>query len=241
MRVGNATSRSTVPHSYTFESENYGQKERWSHVLILSTLVRMMSTADSALGELLFGRTRSRLLATLYDKPDTPFFVRQLARHIHGSAGTVQRELMTLASAGLITRNSRENQVLYQANSTHPVFPELHSLLAKTTGVFAMLVESLSPLAQKIEFGFVYGSFARGEEKAASDIDLMVIGEITLDELLQALAPVEHRLSRPINPTIYARQELRRKVHTGNHFLKATQVAPLIFLIGDESEFREIR
>jgi predicted nucleotidyltransferase len=201
----------------------------------------MASTADMALGEMLFGRTRSRLLATLYDKPDTPFFVRQLARQIQGSAGTVQRELMTLASAGLITRNSREHQVLYQANLNHPIFLELHSLLAKTTGIFAMLGEALSPLVAQIEFAFVYGSFARGEEKASSDIDLMVVGEIELDPLLQILAPVEHRLSRPINPTIYARQELRQKLHTENHFLKATQAGPLIFLIGDEDEFRKVR
>ena len=201
----------------------------------------MTSTTDSVLGEMLFGRTRSRLLATLYDKPDTPFFVRQLARHIRGSAGTVQRELMTLASAGLITRNNRENQVLYQANSKHPIYPELHSLLAKTTGAFAMLAESLSSFAQNIEFAFVYGSFARGEETAASDIDLMVVGEITLDNLLQGLTPTEQRLSRPLNPTVYSRQELRRKIHTGNHFIKAVQLAPLVFLIGDESEFREIR
>lgn len=200
-----------------------------------------MSTDAVGLGDLLFGRTRSRLLAALYSKPDTHFFVRQLARHIHGSAGTVQRELITLTSAGLITRNSRENQVLYQANSKHPIFPELHSLLAKTTGVFSILSEALAPLAQEIEFAFVYGSFARGQEKAESDIDLMVIGEMTLDGLLQSLAPVEQKLGRPVNPTIFARQEVRARIHTDNHFLKALQSAPLVFLIGSEHDFRTIR
>lgn len=213
----------------------------WSAVPFLRTLVRMMRTADSALGELLFGRTRSRLLATLYDKPDRPFFLRQLARHIKGSASAVQRELMTLTSVGLITRECQENQVLYQANPKHPIYPELHSLLAKTAGVFATLAEAISPLTLRIEFGFVYGSFARGEENAGSDIDLMVVGEITLDDLLQCIAPVEEKLSRPVNPTIYSRLELRSKLTTGNHFLKAIQAAPLIFLIGDEDDFRKIR
>ncbi|WP_041593354.1 nucleotidyltransferase domain-containing protein [Terriglobus roseus] len=200
-----------------------------------------MSTEASALGDLLFGKTRSRLLATLYSKPDTHFFARQLARHIHGSAGTVQRELLTLASAGLIVRSSRENQVLYQANSRHPIFPELHSLLAKTTGVFSILSESIAPFAQEIEFAFVYGSFARGEEKAESDIDLMVIGEVTLDDLLHSLTSVEKKLGRPVNPTVFARQEVRTRIHTGNHFLKALQSASLVFLIGSENDFREIR
>jgi predicted nucleotidyltransferase len=200
-----------------------------------------MRTEDSALGDLLFGRTRGRLLATLYDKPDNTFFVRQLARHINGSAGTVQRELATLTAAGLILREDRENQVLYRANRAHPIFAELHALLAKTTGVFHMLREALAPLAERIEYAFVYGSFAKGEEKAESDVDVMVTGEITLDELLSQVSPVEQALNRPINPTIYVRDELRTKIHAGNHFLKAIQGGPLVFLIGSENEFREIR
>ncbi len=55
----------------------------------------------------------------------------------------------------------------------------------------------------------------------------MIVGEVTMDDLLEALPIAEQKLSRPINPTVYARQELRRKIHSGNHFLKATQAAPL--------------
>lgn len=201
----------------------------------------IMRTADSALGDLLFGRTRGRLLATLYDKPDSTFFVRQLARHIDGSAGTVQRELATLTAAGLILRADRENQVFYSANHAHPIFTELHSILAKTTGVFHLLREALTPFAESIEFAIVYGSFAKGEEKAESDIDLMVTGEITLDELLGQVASVEQALSRPINPTIFARDELRTKIRSGNHFLRAIWNAPLVYLIGSENEFRDLQ
>jgi DNA-binding transcriptional ArsR family regulator len=187
-----------------------------------------MRTRDSALGDMLFGRTRGRLLATLYDKPNSTFFVRQLARHIDGSAGTVQRELATLTASGLILREDRENQVFYRANRTHPSFTELHSLLAKTTGVFHMLREAFTPLAERIE-------------KAESDVDLMVIGEVTLDVLLEKVSTVECVLKRSVNPTIFARHELRRKIHSGNHFLKAVQGGPLVFLIGQENEFRDIR
>jgi predicted nucleotidyltransferase len=201
----------------------------------------MLRTKDTALSHLLFGQTRGRILATLYDKPETVFFVRQLARHIAGSVGTVQRELTTLTAAGLILRTDNENQVFYRANRDHPIFAELHALLAKTTGVFHLLHETLTPLAANIEFAFVYGSFARGEEKAESDIDLMVVGELTLDDLLGQISPVELKLSRPINPTVYAREELRTKLRAGNHFLKSIQSKQLTFLIGNENEFREIR
>ncbi len=89
----------------------------------------------------------------------------------------------------MILRTESENQVFYRANPDHPIFAELHALLAKTTGVFHLLREALAPLAENIEFAFVYGSFARGEEKAESDIDLMVIGEVTLDNLLGQVSP----------------------------------------------------
>lgn len=207
----------------------------------MSTIVLTMSTANAALSDLLFGRTRGRLLATLYGKPDATFFIRQLARTIQGSAGTVQRELTTLASAGLIIRNDKDKQVFYRANPAHPIYPELHSLLAKTVGVFSLLTEGLAPLATEIEFAFVYGSFARGEENSASDVDLMVVGEVPLDELLELVSPIERKLSRPVNPTVYDRQELRTRIHSENHFIKALQNAPLVFLIGQENEFREIR
>ena len=153
-----------------------------------------MRTGLNSLGNLLFGQTRGRILATLYDKPDTAFFVRQLARQINGSVGAVQGELATLAAADLILREDRENQVFYRANCAHPVFAELHSLLAKTAGVFHILQQALTPLAKGIEFAFVYGSFARGEEKAESNVDLVVAGEVTLDELLGHVSPVELEL-----------------------------------------------
>ncbi len=199
-----------------------------------------MSTGASSVGDLLFGQTRGRILAILYDKPEVSFFVRQIARLIKGSPGTVQRELSTLAGAGLILRKDHEKQVFYRANRLHPVFKDLHSLLAKTAGVFHLLGNFLESLAGEIEFAFVYGSFARGEETSSSDIDLMIVGEVTLDRLLEQLHPVEHELKRPINPTVYARAELRRKIQSQNHFLKAVQSAPLHFLIGQEHEFREI-
>jgi DNA-binding transcriptional ArsR family regulator len=200
-----------------------------------------MRTHSSSLGHLLFGQTRGRILSALYDKPSSEFYVRQIARHIGGSVGTVQRELATLTAASLILREDRENQVFYRANGDHPVFPELHSLLAKTNGVFHMLHEALKSLGDNVEFAFVYGSFAKGEETAASDIDLMVAGNVSLDELLEIIAPVERALSRPINPTIYAGDELRSKIRAGNHFLNAIQGGPLVFLLGSENEFREIR
>ena len=146
-----------------------------------------MRTQGAALSDMLFGQTRGRILATLYDKPETGFYVRQLARLMGGSVGTVQRELATLTNAGLICRTEGEKQVFYRANRDHPAFAELRALLAKTTGVFHLLRDALETFTDRIEFAFVYGSFARREENAASDVDLMVVGEVAFDDLLEQL------------------------------------------------------
>jgi predicted nucleotidyltransferase len=199
-----------------------------------------MRTADTSLANLLFGQTRGRILAALYGTPDQAFFVRQLARRVDVSVGSVQRELVTLADAGLLVRSQTGNQVFFRANRDHPVFAELHGLLAKTAGIFSQLSEALAPLANEIEFALVYGSFARGEETAGSDVDLMVVGKATLDELLERLASVERGLQRPVNPTVYSSREVRAKLKAGNHFLKAIQEGKSTFLIGDEHEFRKL-
>src|SRR5208283_5063108 len=119
-----------------------------------------------AVGDLLFGQTRGRVLALLCGHPDQTFFIRQIARETGASAGTVQRELENLFSCGLIVRSVSGRQVYHQANRNHPVFAEIHSLIAKTVGVFQWITSALAPLAPRISLAFVYGSMARGDENA---------------------------------------------------------------------------
>lgn len=199
-----------------------------------------MRTQLTSVGDLLFGQTRGRVLALLYGAPDESFFVRQIARQVETSVGSVQRELTLLASTGLIDRSALGSQVFYRANQKHPDYPELRALLAKTTGVFQMLKAALAPLSSHISLAFVYGSVARGEEKATSDIDLMVIGAVSLDEVLDAVGPVEKQLRRPVNPTIYSLEDVRARLHEGNHFLQSLKKSKKVFLIGDEDEFRKV-
>lgn len=198
-----------------------------------------MRTPLTPVGDLLFGQTKGRILALLYGASDQTFFVRQIARQIDGSVGTVQRELGLLADIGLILRSEVGNQVFYRANQEHPDFPELRALVAKTSGIFQMLRAALAPLSNRIKLAFVYGSVARGEEKAASDIDLMVIGSVSLDDVLDAVAPVEKQLGRPVNPTIYTLDDLKKRFRSGNHFLQSLKESKKVFLIGTEDEFRK--
>lgn len=208
-------------------------------VLIMSTLVLVMSTATN-LADLLFGRTRGAILALLYGRADQTFYTRQIAREVDASVGTVQRELENLTRVGLVSRKSVGSQVFYQANRHAPVFPELQTLVNKTVGVFSMLRSALEPISKQIRVAFVYGSVARQAETDKSDLDLMVVGKATVDDVLSHLANVEKSVGRPINPTLYSDSEFRRKLADGNHFLNSVLKGPKVFLVGDDDELGKV-
>ena len=194
-----------------------------------------------ALADVLFGKGRGAILALLYGHPDQSFYYRQITRQLNRvSVGTVQRELDTLSQLGLIDRSTVGNQVFYQANRNHPVFMELHALVAKTVGAFRVLRSALAPMAKRISLAFVYGSMAREQEKAESDIDLLIVGEVTLEEVLAKLTDVEPSLGRPVNPTLYSVSEFRAKLASGNHFVNSVVRGKKVFLIGDEDELRKV-
>jgi uncharacterized protein len=198
-----------------------------------------MSTATS-LADLLFGRTRGAILALLYGRADQTFYTRQIAREVAASVGAVQRELENLTKVGLVIRTALGSQVFYQANRDAPIFSEMHSLVNKTVGIFTMLRSALRPLSTQVAVAFVYGSVARQAETAQSDIDLMVVGKASIDDVISHLASVEKNTGRPINPTVYSVSEFKAKIADGNHFLRAVLKDPKVFLLGGEDELGKV-
>ena len=190
----------------------------------------------TSVADVLFGQTRRSVLALLYGHSDEAFYLRQIARRIGTSVGAVQREVRQLSDAGLIGRNAQGNQVLYRANAKSPVFRELKSLIIKTAGVRDVIAEALFPLRDRIRVAFVYGSIARQEEKAESDVDLMVVGRATFREVVTHLQAAQKKLGREVNPTVYSIAEFRRKRRAGNHFLTRVLESKKLFVLGDERE-----
>ncbi len=199
-----------------------------------------MRTKSNSWEDVFFGQTRGGILGLLYGRSDESFYVRQIARLVGVSVGTVQRELETLSKVGLIVRSSAGNQVYYQANRNSPVFPEIRGLVAKTIGAVHILRSALQLRSEQIVVAFLYGSMARQEEKAGSDIDVMIIGSVGLDDVLARLSGVETTLARPVNPTVYSEAEFKSKLSSGNHFLNAVIRGEKVFLIGDEDELRKM-
>jgi len=194
------------------------------------------------ISNVLFGKTRASVLRLLYGQTDKSFYLRQVARHADTSAGAVQRELEQLVRSGLVQREAIGNQVFFRANLSSPLFSEIRSLVAKTVGIVGVLRSALQPLADHIQLAFIYGSVARKEETAASDIDLMVIGKITLPELVRALrqSGASVTLGREVNPTLYSSREFKSKLAKGNHFLTSLASEEKLFLIGTDDDLREL-
>ncbi len=194
----------------------------------------------SALMDLLFPATRQRVLAQLLLHPEESFHLRELARLTASHAGTLGRELDKLTEAGLVLRREQGNQVRYQANAQCPLFAELASMFRKTHGMVPALREALAPLAGSIRLALVFGSMARGTQSAGSDIDLLVVGEVGFAELVQALYPLQQALQREINPVLYTEAEFRRRVETGEAFVRRLLDQPHVFLTGDKDDLAEL-
>jgi predicted nucleotidyltransferase len=184
----------------------------------------------------LFGKTRRALLALFYSHPDETFYLRQVIRAVSLGQGTVQRELGKLTEAGILLRNSRGNQVYYQANRESPIFKELQSLVIKTVGMAVFIRKALAPFHDRIRVAFIYGSVAAGTFKARSDIDVMIVGNVSFAEVAGSFHQTQEILGREINPSVYSPAEFRKKLSAGHHFLSSVLKENKVFLIGDEGE-----
>jgi predicted nucleotidyltransferase len=188
----------------------------------------------------LFNKNRRAVLALLFGHPDQEFYLRQIVRACGGGVGAVQRELKQLADAGIIRRAARHKQVYFRANAACPVFEELKSLVLKTAGVADVLRVALAPLGDRIVVAFIFGSVARAQQKRESDVDCVVVGQVTFSEVVESLADAQQHLAREVNPVVYSPEEFRSKLATGHHFLTRVLKKPKVFLIGDEDELARL-
>lgn len=189
----------------------------------------------ASLADALFTPVQQRVLGWLFGQPDRRFQSGELIRLANSGTGAVHRLLTRLAQTGLVTVARVGNQKHYQANPDSPVFAELAGLIRKSVGLVFPLQEALAPLAGRIGQAFVYGSVARGEEHAGSDIDLMVIAEgLDYPTLYEALQPAEAALGRPIHPTLMSAADWQRKKGEADSFAARVAGLPRLMLIGSD-------
>ena len=193
--------------------------------------------ASTNLADALFTTTQQRVLGCLFGEPGRTFSISELIQTTGAGSGAVQREVARLAGSGLLLMEPLGNQKRYRANPDAPIHDELIAIVRKTFGLAGPLREALAPLADRLHMAFVYGSVAKGSDTAASDIDLMLVTEdLTYPEVMTALHPLMERLGREINPTLYTRADLRKRIDAGNSFITRVLAQPRIWLIGGEHD-----
>jgi predicted nucleotidyltransferase len=197
------------------------------------------ATRDASLADALFTGSQQRVLGLLFGQPSRSFYATEVISLTGAGSGAAQRELARLVRSGLVTVRPIGNQKHYQANPNSPLFAELCGILQKTVGLADPLRDALQSVFGHIRAAFVFGSVAKRQDAAASDIDLMVISNaLSYTDMFMALEAASTRLGRTINPTILSTKELAKRVKDDNAFVKRVLAQPKIWLIGGEDDLR---
>lgn len=195
--------------------------------------------ASASLSDALFTGTQQRVLAALFAEPGRDHSVSELIQITGAGSGAVQREIARLAGSGLLTVEHLGNQKRYRANPASPIHDELAAIVQKTFGLTDPLRRALAPLEKRIVAAFVFGSHAKRSDTGASDVDLMLVSDtLAYPDVMLALQPLIERLRREINPTIYTRAELRKRIAGRNSFITRVLQQPRLWLIGGEDDLR---
>ncbi len=184
--------------------------------------------------DIVSSRVKAELLRLLFGLSQPELHLRELVRRSGLSIGTVQQELRRLTRVGVVTARKNGNRVYYRANAGHPVHRDLCSLVLKTDGLAGVLQPALS--TPEISVAFVFGSVARGDTGAGSDVDLMVIGEVGLRKLTSLLAGIADRVGREINPHALTLEEFVERKRERDHFVTSVLSSPKLFVKGTEHE-----
>lgn len=196
---------------------------------------RWASRVPLTLKSLFSSKLRVEILSHFFFHPGEAFHVRRLAADLEEPAGTVGRELSHLEKAGILSSESVGNQKRYSLRRDSPILGDLRNIFLKTSGASMELRSGLEKI-ESVEVAFLYGSYASGEAHAASDIDVMIVGDASDRELAPAVARVERRLERQINYTSYTRREVEKRLGRKGDFVHEVLTGPKILLVGNTDD-----
>jgi predicted nucleotidyltransferase len=201
--------------------------------MILPEMGTSIVQAKSGLASALFTPVQQRVLGLLFGQPERRFQSAEIIRLAASGTGAVHRQLQRLAAAGLVEVTREGQQKYYQARHDTPIFDELRGLITKTSGIVEPLRAALAPLEERIAIAFVFGSLAKGKDRAGSDIDLLVVSDdLSYQEVYPALETAEAALARKIDPTVLTRAEWQRKTARDDSFAARVLDQPKLFVIG---------
>ncbi len=197
-----------------------------------------MTGCMNKLALLFHSEIRAEMLRLLFGAQQKEMYRAEIIGHTPFAQASVEEELQKLVNLELITTIKDGNRRYYAANRAHPLYPELHAIVLKTSGLKDVLVEALS--GKKVVFAFVFGSVAADRERAESDVDLMVIGDATHRQTASGLRRAGEALGREINPHFFTSDNFFARLAQRDHFLRDVASKPKLFIAGDDHEFADL-
>jgi uncharacterized protein len=190
------------------------------------------------LAEILSSRARAEIFRLLFSGIGEELHVREIERRSGLNDSTLRQELRKLVRLDLVESRRDSNRVYFRAKTGNALYPEIRNLVLKTTGLADVLKSVL--MDKRIRVAFVFGSIALGEEKAGSDVDLMVIGRLGLRDLSRLLSGVEEKIGREVNPHVLNEDEFRRRFRAREHFVSSVMESSKIFVVGSQDELETV-
>jgi len=187
------------------------------------------------LESLISSKIKRAILNKFLSNPEEKYYVRQLAAVINASVGTIHRELVKLEKSGILNSEKLGNLRFFSINKRNPLFKELKEMIFKTEGIKGRMEAELK-CVKGIKAAFIYGSFAKKEERRDSDIDLLLVGDMDDHKLIPRISGLEKEFVREINYTVYTAQEFDEKKKNKNSFIADILSGQKIFLIGDKDD-----
>jgi predicted nucleotidyltransferase len=193
--------------------------------------VRAAPAHTSTMLDALFPATRQRVLGLLFGQPQRAFAMRS-DRSGEGWIRCGPAEVERLSASGLVVVDGEPRRI--RARTRRPLFVELTGIREDRRGGGA-LQRVLAPMAGQIYFAILYGSVAKGSDRATSDVDVLIVTDaLTLEEVFAALAGAEQRLGRAVNPTLYTAAEYHRRRKAKHPFLTKVLGGKHVVLLGSE-------
>jgi predicted nucleotidyltransferase len=180
-------------------------------------------------------KTREALFRLYFTNPDKSYYLRELERELDIPVSMLRKELLSLEKSGIFSSSRKANLSYYSLNKSYPLHDELKTIVFKTIGIKGLLIKTLSDI-KNIETAFIYGSYAKNQYNAKSDVDLFIIGNVDEDKLISKIDKIEKDLKREINYSIYSRKDFEKKKRQKDGFIEDIIENPKIFLIGGKND-----
>jgi DNA-binding transcriptional ArsR family regulator len=153
---------------------------------------------------LISSKTRIKLLMKFFLNSDATAYLRSLESEFGESSNAIRVELNRFEEAGMLVSRLDGNKKIFQANTDHPLFREVHNILLKQIGL-DQVIENVIERLGEVNKVFVIGEFSKGLDSQV--IDLVFIGNIEINYLVHLIEKVEALIRRKIRYLIYSEQE----------------------------------